>query len=100
MATCPSSSWLPTGRRSPDEVADVDLKAAAYDTFIAYGGTYELRGDTVVHHVDFSSVPIWTGGEQERHVEFEDGRLVLTLPVTVAGVQKEYRLVWSRQAPV
>ena len=79
--------------------ADVELKAAAYDTFIAYGGTYELRGDTVVHHVEFSSVPVWTGGDQERHVAFEDGKLVLTLPVTVAGAQREYRLVWHRETP-
>ena len=83
----------------PGRSADVELKAAAYDTFIAYGGTYELRGDTVVHHVEFSSVPVWTGGDQERHVAFEDGKLVLTLPVTVAGAQREYRLVWHRETP-
>ena len=47
----------------PGRSADVALKAVAYDTFIAYGGTYELQGDAVVHHVEFSSVPVWTGGD-------------------------------------
>jgi hypothetical protein len=75
-----------------------EQKAAAYESFIAYAGTYELRGDTVVHHLDFSSVPIWTGGDQERHVAFEDGRLVLTLPVTSGGIEQVYRLVWRREA--
>lgn len=81
----------------PGRSADVALKAVAYETFIAYGGTYELQGDAVVHHVEFSSVPVWTGGDQQRHVGFEDGKLVLTLPVTVAGTQREYRLVWRRE---
>jgi len=92
------SVFLQAARRppTPGRTADVELKTAAYDTFIAYGGTYELRGDTVVHHVEFSSVPVWTGSDQERHVEFDDGHLVLTLPVTVAGTQREYRLVWRR----
>lgn len=83
----------------PGRTADVALKAAAYDTFIAYAGTYELQGDTVYHHVQFSSVPVWTGGIQTRHVTFEDGKLVLTLPVTVNGSQREYRLVWRRETP-
>lgn len=81
----------------PGRSTDIGLKAAAYETFIAYGGTYELRGNTVIHHVEFSSVPVWTGVDQQRHVAFEGDRLVLTLPVTVAGTEREYRLVWRRE---
>ena len=93
------SVFLQAAKRpaTPGRTPDVALKAAAYETFIAYAGTYELRGDTVVHHVQFSSVPIWTGGNQERQVAFENGKLVLSLPVTVNGTQREYRLVWRRE---
>ena len=37
---------------------------AAFATFIAYGGRYEVTGDTVAHHVETSLFPNWVGTRQ------------------------------------
>ena len=38
-----------------------DERARAFATFIAYGGRYEVTGDTVTHHVETSLFPNWVG---------------------------------------
>ena len=43
--------------------ATLDEKATAFDTYISYCGTYEVRGDTVIHHVRASLIPNWVGGD-------------------------------------
>ena len=74
-------------------------KAAAYDTCIAYAGTYEFQGDRVIHHVQVSLFPNWAGGDQVRLVELEGDRLSLsTPPMPVSGVMRTGHLVWERVA--
>jgi hypothetical protein len=38
-----------------------DEKGVAADTFNAYCGTYDIRGNTVVHHIELGSFPHWVG---------------------------------------
>jgi hypothetical protein len=47
-------------------------KAAAYSSFLAYGGRYTVEGDVVTHHVELSLFPNWKGGEQRRRVSLQD----------------------------
>src|SRR4051812_39321396 len=53
-------------------------KAAAYETFFAYCGSYETISNQVIHHVDFASVPSMTGVDLVRDVAFERGQLILS----------------------
>ena len=38
----------------------------AYSTCLAYFGRYAVHGDTVVHPIDVSLFPNWSGAEQSR----------------------------------
>jgi hypothetical protein len=72
-------------------------KAEAFETYLAYTGTYEVRGDRVVHRIVASLFPNWTGTEQERHVALAEDRLTLTTPtISFGGSEQIGRLVWER----
>jgi hypothetical protein len=60
----------------------VQQRADAYSTCLAYFGSYEVRDKTVIHRVDASLYPNWSGAEQERPLTYEDGQLVLRTPPT------------------
>lgn len=80
----------PLGGAEPD-------RAAAYSTSLAYYGRYEVRTDTVVHTIELSSFPNWTGEEQVRQAELTDGELILrTLPIRVAIGDIVSELRWAR----
>lgn len=74
-----------------------DEKAAAMDTYLSYGGRYEIRDDRVIHHVTFSLFPNWVGGTQERLLTFEGKRLILSAPPVVSrGKTKTVVITWKR----
>jgi Lipocalin-like domain len=73
----PSRPKLPTA----DPLGgDVTARAGAYSTYLAYFGDYELRGDSVVHSIDASLFPNWSGEKQVRPFSKEHGELVLRTP--------------------
>jgi hypothetical protein len=73
-------------------------RAAAYSTCLAYFGRYEVRGDTVVHWIDVSLFPNWSGAEQSRPFTCEDGELVLrTPPMETAAGTVVNELAWARE---
>ena len=59
---------------------DLGARAAAYSTCLAYSGTWERQGDTVIHRVTDSLFPNWSGTVQPRPIEDRDGQLVLRTP--------------------
>src|SRR5687767_4011124 len=75
----------------------VEEKAVAFDTYDSYCGTYEIRGEKVVHHVEVSVYPNWTGTDQERFYTFDGEQLILSSPPLVFedGAQTAY-LIWKR----
>lgn len=74
-----------------------DEKVRAYDTYISYSGRYEIRGNTVVHHVEVSLYPNWVGTDLERSFELSGNRLRLsTAPFLVSGRMRSAHLVWER----
>ena len=77
--------------------ATADEKARAASEFVSYGGRWELRGDTVFHHVDIALNPNWVGGIQRRRVELDGDRLTLsTAPMVLGGVEQASELSWAR----
>lgn len=72
-------------------------KVAAADTYVSYCGKYEVQGDKVIHYIDVSFFPNWSGVNQIRFFEFEGDRLSLsTPPFLVAGIQQTAHLIWER----
>lgn len=77
-----------------------DERAAAFGSFVAYGGRWSGEGDTVVHDVETSLFPNWVGTTQRRHWELDDdgARLILIAPpLEVAGATRTQRLTWARR---
>lgn len=72
-------------------------KVAAADTYVSYCGKYEVQGDKVIHYIDVSFFPNWSGVDQIRFFEFKGNRLSLsTPPFLVAGIQQTAHLIWER----
>ncbi|MGH9741222.1 MAG: lipocalin-like domain-containing protein [Candidatus Acidiferrum sp.] len=72
-------------------------KLAAFDTYSSYSGRYEIRGQKVIHHVEISLFPNWTGKEQERFFAFSGDRLTLTAPpMLIGGVKLKLVAIWQR----
>jgi Lipocalin-like domain len=96
-----SVSVMQAGRASfasPDDLrAPAAEKVAAFDTYSAYAGRYEVRGQKVVHHVEISLFPNWIGTEQERTFAFSGDRLTLTAPpMHIGGVEQNLVAIWQR----
>lgn len=73
-------------------------RAAAFATFIAYGGGYEVEGDSVTHHVESSLFPNWIGTAQRRRWEVDPSGMWLTLtspPLVLQGASRVQRLIWE-----
>jgi hypothetical protein len=72
-------------------------KAAAAETYMSYCGTYDLQGDTVIHHVELSLFPNWVGSDLERIVEIIGDTLLLrTRPILVDGRRQATYMIWKR----
>jgi len=72
-------------------------KARAVESYVSYCGRYERRGDVVIHQVEMSLFPNWSGRDQERRVELDGNRLALeAAPFTIKGTEQRARLVWER----
>ncbi len=71
-------------------------RAAAAGSYVTYCGRYELRAGRVVHHVELSLFPNWTGLDQERFVELDGDRLTITTdPLAIGGTTTNH-LIWER----
>lgn len=59
---------------------DAAQRAAAYSTCLAYFGTWEVDGGSVIHHVEGSLFPNWSGTVQTRPFTCDGHELVLRTP--------------------
>jgi hypothetical protein len=82
----------------PFAAAPVDERAEAARAYVSYGGRWSVRGDEVVHHVEFCLLPNWVGTDLVRTVSWQGEDLVLsTAPESDAkGRTVTNRLVWRR----
>ena len=76
------------------------LAAGEPRQFMSYAGNYTFDGTTLSTRVDASSEAARVGGDQARHVRFENGLMVLAPPRRLyAGVMQHQELAWERIAP-
>jgi hypothetical protein len=90
---------LQPGARLSDGGRDEQAqKAAAFDTYYAYFGTWEYDAATslVTHHVETSLMPIEDGLSYTQEVALEGDRLVFTVRETSGGKSLIHRKVWKR----
>jgi hypothetical protein len=74
-------------------------KAAAYDSYIAYYGTYGVdpAAGTVTHRITGSLFPNWSGSSQTRFYAFDGDTLTLsTPPMENDGRTLTVHVVWRR----
>lgn len=85
----------------PFAAAPVAERAEASRAYVSYGGTWSIRDDQVVHHVEFCLLPNWVGTDLVRTVAWQGPDLVLsTAPeLDPKGRSVTNRLVWRRSAP-
>ena len=75
----------------------VEEKVAAAESFISYCGRYEVKVDKVIHLIELSFFPNWSGVEQVRFYEFDGDRLTLSsLPMPFGGKLQTPHFVWER----
>jgi hypothetical protein len=84
--------------RLPDHEART--RAAAFDTYYSYFGTWELDEGTgvVTHHVKSSLIPAENGLRYAQTVTLEGGRLTFTVRDIKHGKEIIRRKVWQRIA--
>jgi len=77
---------------------DVRLKAAAFDTYYAYFGTWDLdeAASVILHHVKSSLIPAETGLDYAQKATLEGGRLIFTTRNGNRGQETVRRKIWER----
>jgi hypothetical protein len=96
------SAMISYSGRKPISVIDLSLasveeKAEAFTTFLAYSGRYTLMEDTVIHHVEISSLQNWVNTDLVRLIKFQGDRIILvTPPTSISGKIQTWELVWER----
>lgn len=96
-----SAKSIETNRPLFKDPDDMTLEEG-FDAFMSmrsYFGTYDVEGDTVIHHVEASSMPQETGTDQIRFFEFSEDKLTLTLSIK-ENDNTIFVLVWERIWPL
>jgi hypothetical protein len=75
----------------------VEERASAYSTCLTYFGSWEARGNEVVHHVDAALFPNWSRTTQSRPFVFVNDQLILQVKDGHGNVTNE--MVWVRPTP-
>lgn len=97
------SATIFAGGRKPFASADIRKqpdadKAAAFDSYFHYAGTWHIDGETVVHRVTMALNPNLVGTTQVRTAAFAGDRLTLGVEEPLEGGRgsRLHRLTWRR----
>jgi hypothetical protein len=92
-------AWdVPASRSSSSSAEDAPLKAAAFDTYYAYYGTWDLdeAASVVTHHVKSALIPAETGLDYSQQAALEGERLIFTVCTGNRSEQRIRRKIWQR----
>ena len=92
---------IPESRSAATLEHDMRLKAAAYDSYYAYFGTwdYDQAGSVVTHHVRSSLIPAETGLDYAQQVSVAGNRMTFTGHGRDHGHDVTRTKVWERLSP-
>ena len=83
--------------------ATPEERKSAVDTYVSYSGTFDIVGNTVQHHVEYSLLPNWQGTDLVREFKFSNNQETLTLSTapeqTSSGKIIINHLIWKKQNP-
>jgi hypothetical protein len=80
--------------------APVAERAEAFITFAAYAGSYTVKSDRVVHHVEAAWVQNIVGTDFDRFATLAGNRLTLRTPEQpLRGTKVVLTAVWERMKP-
>ena len=81
---------------------DTELKAAAFDTYYAYFGTWDFDSakSVVTHHVKSSLMPAETGLDYDQKVTLENGRQIFTGHGGIPGRETTRIKIWERVSDI
>src|SRR5215813_11987224 len=89
-----------SGRNKPTgNVATGPEAEALFRTMAAYAGSYMIKGNQIIHHVDVSWNETWTGTDQVRNFNFDGERLRLATapsPNPFSGKMSVRTLAWEK----
>jgi hypothetical protein len=72
-------------------------KAAAFDSYLSYGGTWTVDGNDIVHTVTHALSPNLVGQKNRRHVTLAGDSVTLSYSLVArSGVTRTYTLRWVR----
>lgn len=86
-------------RKKPaGNIATPDEAAMLLNTMTSYSGTYTVDKNKIIHHIDVSWNPSWSGTNQIRFYKLEGRRLILTMPPFIDPVLGKItvHLVWEK----
>jgi hypothetical protein len=92
-------SWeIPESRPAATLDQNMRLKAAAYDSYYAYFGTWDYDDINAVmtHHVKSSVIPAEVGLDYSQQVSVEGNRLIFIRQTRENGLQFTHRKIWER----
>jgi hypothetical protein len=95
------SKWeVPAARRAPANEKQASLEAAAFDSYYAYYGTWDLdeHSSVVTHHVASALLPSEEGLDYSQTVTLDHGRLVFTTHGGSPGREIVRTKTWERAA--
>lgn len=73
--------------------------ADAMKTYSGYCGTYEVRENVIIHNMEVSWYPNWTGTQIIRYFKLDGDMLTVNSPpMLVEGVQLTAHAVWQKIA--
>ncbi len=86
------------------KAGSVEEKAAAYDSYVAYYGTYtvDTKAGTVTHHLEDRLEPGGRGVDNIRYFEFQGPDRLVLMPVEdgkggrISRKDATYKLTWER----
>jgi hypothetical protein len=95
-------AWKVPLSRSPTTGSPQDsaLKAAAFDTYYAYFGTWDFdeAHAVVTHHVASALLPAEAGQSYAQQIALDNGRLIFTTHTGPKGAETVRRKIWERAA--
>ncbi len=77
------------------EITSGDEAIEIVKTYMSYYGKYEIKGDTVFHHVEIAMFPNWKGATEVRHFKINNKELILSTSFELADGKNDFAAYWE-----